>query len=99
MSSAEERMIKAKGMYDVVASDNEKLREIIDVLKEMPERMEPLSDYYFNEWMEDLTELEETDFHNEVMNQDSIYEEIADQYEMMKEIILIAAKYINKDFN
>ena len=43
--------------------------------------------------------MEETDFHNEVMNQDSIYEEIADQYDLMKEIILIAAKYINKEFN
>ena len=99
MNNAEERMIKAKEMYDAVASGNEKLKDFIEVLKEMPERMEPLSDYYFNEWIEDVAELEDTDFHNEVMNQDSIYEEIADQYDMMKEIILIAAKYINKEFN
>ena len=54
MNNAEERMIKAKEMYDAVASGNEKLKDFIEVLNEMPERMEPLSDYYFNEWIEIL---------------------------------------------
>ena len=47
--------------------------------------------------MEDISELEGTDFHNEVMNQDLIFEEISEQYQLMKEIILIAANYINQD--
>ncbi|MDO5649502.1 MAG: DUF4298 domain-containing protein [Gallicola sp.] len=99
MDTAKERMIKAEEMYDKVAGDNEKLREIIERLKEMPENMEPLSDYYFNQWMEDLNELESAGFENKVTNQDAIYEEIIDQYDMMKEIILIGAKYINQNFN
>ncbi len=53
MDTAKERMIKAEEMYDKVARDNEKLREIVEGLKGMPKNMEPLSDYYFNQWMED----------------------------------------------
>lgn len=99
MDTAKERMIKAEEMYDKVARDNEKLREIIEGLKGMPENMEPLSDYYFNQWMEDLSELEGEGFENKITNQDAIYEEIIDQYDMMKEIVLIGAKYINQNFN
>ena len=99
MTTAKERMIKAEKMYEMVVSDNEKIKEIIEFLNEMPERMNSLSDYYFNQWMKDIQELENTDFHNGVMNEDSIYEEISKQYEMMKKIILIGAQYINQDFN
>lgn len=96
MNTAQDRMNNAKEMYEKVAKDNERLREIIVFLNEIPERMEPLSEYYFDQWLEDLTELEQSGFQNEVMNEDSIYEEIAAQYDLMKEILLIGAKYINK---
>lgn len=97
MKNAEERMIQAQEMAEKVAADNEKLREIVEFLKEIPEHIEPLSTYYFDQWMNDISALEETDFHNEVMNQDLIFEEISEQYQLMKEIILIAANYINRD--
>ncbi len=46
-----------------------------------------------------LSELEGEGFENKITNQDAIYEEIIDQYDMMKEIVLIGAKYINQNFN
>ena len=46
--------------------------------------------------MDDLLNLENEDFNNEVTNQDSIYEEIVDQYELVKDLLLECAKYINE---
>lgn len=97
MSDARERMEKAKEAYAEVVKDNEQLRTTVSFLREAAARLEPLAQYYFEEWLEDLTELEETEYENEIMNEDAIYTEIADQYELMKQILLIAAKYINDE--
>lgn len=96
MENAKDRMIQAEKDYRLVKEDNEKLTEIVKFLSELKDRINPLQEYYFNDWMDDLLNLENEDFNNEVTNQDSIYEEIVDQYELVKDLLLECAKYINE---
>lgn len=96
MSIAKERMEKAARDYHVAVAQNEKIREALKLLQESKEKLSPLSDYYFDQWLNDVQELNETDFSNEVMNQDAIYEEVVAQYELMKKILLVCAQYINE---
>lgn len=96
MASAQKRMEKASENYQVAREQNEKIREALQLLQEAKGKLAPLSDYYFDKWLDDVQELEETDFHNDVMNQDAIYEEIVEQYELMKKILLVCAQYINE---
>ncbi|NLW52665.1 MAG: DUF4298 domain-containing protein [Tissierellia bacterium] len=96
MENAKDRMIQAEKDYRLVKEDNEKLTEMVKFLSELKDRINPLQEYYFNDWMDDLLNLENEDFNNEVTNQDSIYEEIVDQYELVKDLLLECAKYINE---
>ncbi len=95
MESAKERMERAGEVYELVAKDNEELRKIVVFMKEAAARLEPLSEYYFETWLEDMEELEAKGYQHPIMNEDAVYNEIADQYELMKQILLVAAKYIN----
>ena len=97
METAKERMERGKELYDDLVRDNEKLEKMLEFLKDLHPRILPISDYYFNQWLEDYTDLLETDFKNEIMNEDSVYDEITRQYQLMKEILLVGAEYINKD--
>lgn len=95
MSTPQERMEKASAQYHAVKEENKKIREALELLQKASANLKPLSDYYFDNWMDDVVALEETDFQNDVMNQDAIYEEIAEQYDLMKQIVLVGAQYIN----
>lgn len=97
MTTAKERMEHGKELYDIVVEDNEKLEEMLEFMKEVFPRILPLSKYYFSQWLEDYTDLLEENFNNEIMNEDSVYDEITRQYQLMKEILLVSAEYINKD--
>lgn len=96
MKNAKERMIQAEKDYLAVKKDNEKLNEVLSFLTELKDRLDPLQEYYFTDWLNDMVDLEKEDFTNQVMNEDSIYEEIAEQYEVVKEILLVCAQYINR---
>lgn len=62
----------------------------------MLSRMGELTRYYEAEWMEDVDGLEKHGAEIEVMGQDTIYDEISDQYTVLKEILLECVKYINR---
>lgn len=96
MKNAKERMIQAEKDYLAVKKDNEKLNEVLSFLTELKDRLDPLQEYYFTDWLNDMVDLEKEDFTNQVMNEDSIYEEMAEQYEVVKEILLVCAQYINR---
>ena len=96
MKNAKERMIKKEKDYLAVKKVNEKLNEVLSFLTELKDRLDPLQEYYFTDWLNDMVDLEKEDFTNQVMNEDSIYEEMAEQYEVVKEILLVCAQYINR---
>lgn len=97
MNDARERMERAKEAYAQVVKDNEQLRSTVRFLEEAPARLESLAQYYFGQWLDDRAELEKTDYQSAVMDEDAIYLEVVEQYELMKQIILMAAIYINDE--
>lgn len=94
--SAKERMLCAQAQYEKVKLDNETLKKFGDSLPAMLSRMGELTRYYEAEWMEDVDGLEKHGVEIEVMGQDTIYDEISDQYTVVKEILLECTKYINR---
>jgi len=97
MENAKKRMQQAEQDYLAVKKDNVHLEELLNNLKEISDRKKTLSDYYFNQWIEDYSLLEESDFQNAVTNEDAIYEEIVGQYDLIKKILLVCAEYINTE--
>lgn len=99
MLEAIERMNEAETAYLQVQDDNNKLEAILSFFKDMVEHKKPLADYYVKQWLEDYSRLGATDFSNEVTNEDAIYNELTDQYLLVKKLLYLCATYINDDEN
>lgn len=97
MLDAIERMKSAEAIYFQVQEDNKKLAEVLTFFQEMVEHKEPLAEYYVSEWLEDYERMQATDFSNHVTNEDTIYNELTDQYLLVKKLLLLCATYINDD--
>lgn len=94
-TSAKERMLAAQAQYEQIKSDNAELKKFRDSLDQISERMGNLLEYYESMWMEDMDLLYKEGENIEVMGQDPIYDEIVEQDQVIKEILLKCAEYIN----
>lgn len=94
---AYERMERAQELYEEIVADNERIEEFIQSFDGMRERMDRMGKYYEDQWLEDTMALEKAGESIQVMNQDAIYEEIAEQYNKVKRIIFMCADYIRPD--
>lgn len=97
MSIERERMENAYKQNEIIKADNAKLLDALKLLKNIQSNTEALTKYYFNQWADDLIALEDEGFTNDVMNEDTLFETIQDQYEIVKKILLECAIYINRD--
>ena len=97
MDNAKKRMNEAEEMYWLVQEDNKKLEAVLSFFKDMEERRKPLEQYYTNEWLADLSRLEATDFSNDVTNEDALFNELTDQYRLVKKLLYLCASYIKED--
>ncbi|NMD37107.1 MAG: DUF4298 domain-containing protein [Christensenellaceae bacterium] len=97
MNEERERMDKAFKQNEIAKADNDKLSEALNLLKNAQTNIKELSDYYFNQWFDDLEVLEKEGFSNGVMDQDTLYETIQNQYIIVKKLLLECAMYINND--
>ncbi len=103
MNTPQERMQNAEKDYQTALAENDQIRQAVQLLKGSRARLAPLSDYYFGRWLEDLNELEDFNElenlneleHLDVMGQDTLYDVITERYNLMRELILIGAEYIN----
>ena len=94
-TSAKERMLAAQAQYEQIKNDNAALKKFRDSLDKVSERMGKLLEYYESMWMEDMDLLYKEGENIEVMGQDPIYDEIVEQDQVIKEILLKCAEYIN----
>lgn len=94
--NAKDRMLSAQEIYEEVKKDNAELNAMLDAFPEKFARMKQLLSYYESDWMEDMETLDRQGVNIEVMGQDPIYEEIQEQYQTIKKILLACAEYINR---
>lgn len=78
-----ERVHHFQKLFEEVKQDNAKLREFADLLSDLEKRQLELSEYYQGVWIDDYNDQSEDQNHFEILNQDSIYNALVDQHELL----------------
>lgn len=97
MEKAMKRMKDAEQFYFKMQENNKELERFINLFEDINANRKGLSKYYFNEWLADYETLSDVEFINGINNEDTAYNEIADQYSKIKTLLLLCAEYINDE--
>ena len=82
-----ERVEVAQNLLQQVRADNDELAQLVSRLSKADKRMATLIEYYENQWRKDYEHFEDPKAGSyEVMNQDSIYEELERKAELIKKL-------------
>ena len=92
----ENKLQEMQELFNEVQNDNKQLKKFLKELSQMEKRSLKLSEYYTGEWIEEREMVDSALDYFEITNEDSIYDELTDQYIHMKKLLKKCADYINK---
>ena len=92
----ENKLQEMQELFNEVQNDNKQLKKFLKELSQMEKRSLKLSEYYTGEWIEEREMVDSALNYFEITNEDSIYDELTDQYILMKKLLKKCADYINK---
>lgn len=71
-----------------VQKDTKKIKKLRNKMNKYKQRVDTLSSFYHGEWLECVEGLkDEKDIYFSILNQDSIYESITNQYQEIKKLL------------
>lgn len=95
LKEREEAMLAAQELFMQVQKDTRRIKKAAGDIIESRERINILMDYYYGEWLEDSEILSsQSEINFKITNQDSLYNELVDQYEYVKKLLKQCALYI-----
>jgi len=97
---AEEEMA-IQHLYEQVVLDTKDIKRFLTFFRQANKRMQLLAEYYYSGIEEDLDTLEgleegeDVEQEIEVLGEDSIFDLMNEQYDLVQKMILAGAKYVN----
>jgi hypothetical protein len=98
--NAEEEMA-IQHLYEQVVLDTKDIKRFLTFFRQANKRMQLLAEYYYSGIEEDLDTIEgleegaDVEQEIEVLGEDSIFDLMNEQYDLVQKMILAGAKYVN----